>query len=93
MYICRRKLFGFVSKKVESGLHFGDCFAGVDVNRSLWGIVFTVELQRATDGDRSAVDMRAVVDSEDFGRGVVGKGVLCAVNADRTGVCRAVVLP
>ena len=58
----------------------------------LWGILAT-ELQCAADGDRGAVDMRAVVDSEDFGRGVVGKGVLCAINADRTGVCRAVVLP
>ena len=52
-----------------------------------------MELQWAADGVCGAVDKRAVVKSNEVGSGVVGEGVLHAVNTDGARVCRAVVLP
>ena len=79
--------------KVENGLYYWRFWDVVVASRCFLEVILTTELQCAADGDRVAVDIRAVVESEEAGGMVVGKGVLCAVNADRTEVCRAVVLP
>ena len=82
-----------MSKKVESVLPCGSRSSSVSVKSVFLGVVFAAELQCAADGDRGAVDVRAVVECEDVCGGVVGEGMLQAVNTDGAGVCSAVILP